>query len=92
MNVRVACVCAVHLRPMLVSGMLAAIGERPVILVDSEQPDAEQAVALWHEVAHLLGVVDEAAAEAMAVRLAAAVPEILELLPVIRVVAEPMVD
>ena len=64
---------------MLISGMLATVpADRvDVILIDSEQPEAEQLVALWHETLHLLGLTDEDQVEAMAQRLAKACPEIL---------------
>lgn len=69
-------------RPMLVSGMLSADLERDtwLILVDSEQSEPEQAVALFHEMLHLIGLQDETQVEAMAQKLAAACPEILPLL------------
>lgn len=72
----------IRVRPMLVSGMLASTGMRPVILIDSEQPRAQQTLALWHEAMHLLGIRDDAVAEDLARRLAAAVPEILDLVPI----------
>lgn len=69
-------------RPMLVSGMLSADLERGswLILVDSEQSEPEQTVSLFHEMLHLIGLLDEKKVEAMAQKLAAACPEILPLL------------
>jgi hypothetical protein len=69
----------IKVRPMLVSGMLASSTRGPVILIDSEQPELQQVVALWHEVLHLLGVTDEATAESIAARLAGADPGVLRL-------------
>ena len=67
-------------RPLLVSGMLAKGKDgRWLVLVDSEQPKEEAAIAAWHELAHLLVGSDEDKAEALARRLAVAVPEILEI-------------
>lgn len=67
-------------RPMLVSGMLAKGKDgRWLVLVNSEQPKEEAAIAAWHELAHLLVGADEDKAEALARRLAVAVPEILEI-------------
>jgi hypothetical protein len=80
-------VIEVRLRPLLVSGILASYpspGRTPLILLDSEQPREQQAVAFWHEIAHLVGISDEAGAEAIGRRLAAAVPEILDIIPVKR--------
>lgn len=70
-------------RPLLVSGAVGTIdgkaGAGIVILIDSEQPEPEQLVALWHETLHLLGLKDEHQVEALALKLAAACPEILPL-------------
>lgn len=71
-------------RPMLVSGMVATSDAGVLVLIDSEQPDAEQLVALWHEALHLLGLRDEDQVEAFAQRLAQACPEIL---PAVRAAA-----
>lgn len=68
-------------RPLLVSGMLAkGDGGDMYILVDDEQSESEQVIALWHETLHLLGLLDETQVEAMAQRLAVACPEIVQLL------------
>lgn len=73
-------------RPLLVSGTLGDTHTGQVMIIDSEQPAAEQAVAIWHETIHLLLRAagrqqhDEARIEAMAQRLAAACPEIVALL------------
>jgi hypothetical protein len=67
-------------RPLLVSGMLADTTDGPVILIDSEQPEAEQRVALWHELMHLVGLEDEDLVEDLARRLDAACPELLSAL------------
>lgn len=64
-------------RPLLVSGMLATDEHGVVMLIDSEQPETEQAVAVWHEVLHMLGLYNEVEVEAMAQRLGAACPEIV---------------
>lgn len=71
-------VVPIKVRPLLVSGMLATDPHGPVILVDSEQPPAEAARALWHEVAHLIGIADEAEADELARRLAAVCPDVLD--------------
>ncbi len=65
-------------RPLLTSGMYAT-GDRGAVylLVDSEQPESEQVIALWHETLHLLGLKDEHRVEALAQKLAAACREIL---------------
>jgi hypothetical protein len=76
-------------RPLLVTGIFGQSPDGPVILIDSEMPQSEQAIALWHEALHWLGLDDERQVEAMAVRLAAAVPEIV---PVLRSVIEGKVD
>jgi hypothetical protein len=64
-------------RPLLVSGMLATDEHGVVMLIDSGQPESEQAVALWHEVLHMLGLFNENQVEAMAQRLGAVCPEIV---------------
>lgn len=64
-------------RPLLVTGIFGHSPDGPVILIDSEMPQSEQAIALFHEALHWLGFDDEAHVEAMALRLAAAVPEIV---------------
>jgi hypothetical protein len=45
----------VVVRPMLVSGIIGTIPaqEEAIILINSEQPETEQAVAFWHEMLHL---------------------------------------
>ena len=82
MNVRIV------IRPLLVSGMLASDGlelvKRPVIIIDSELPEEERVVSLWHETLHLLGMTNEVEVEAIARELAKAYPTILRrLAPVI---------
>lgn len=67
-------------RPLLVSGMLGVQDQWPIILINNEQPREEQAAAIYHEALHLLGLVDEDGVERMAVKLAAACPEIVDLL------------
>lgn len=79
---RADCQIPVVFRPLLVSGMLAVQEVWPMILIDSEQSREEQAKAIFHEVLHLLGVVDEEGAERMAVKLAAACPELPSLLDI----------
>lgn len=73
-------------RPMLVSGMTGCDDHGAVtMLIDSEQCEAAQARALYHEMIHALLIAgdapkeahDEEKIEALAVRLAAAVPEII---------------
>jgi hypothetical protein len=65
-------------RPLLVNGVLATDDHGPLILIDSEQPELEQVITLWHETLHLLGMTDEVKVEQLARRLlAAACPEIL---------------
>lgn len=71
MNVRI------RIRPLLVSGQLAVDADGPLILIDSEQPEHEQVVALWHETLHLLGLTDEKQVEAFALELAKSCPTIL---------------
>ena len=64
-------------RPLLTSGMLATAHDDVVILIDSEQDARQQSIAFWHEVVHLLvGAADEAAIDAVAERLATAVPDL----------------
>ncbi len=67
----------VTFRPLLVSGMLADTAAGPQILIDSEQPLAEQNIAIWHELLHLIGLEDEAYVEACAQRLAETVPDLV---------------
>jgi hypothetical protein len=67
----------IKLRPMLVNGMLSSDAAGPVVLIDSEQPEGEQVVSLWHEIMHLLGLTDEKEVEAIAYNLAEADPHIL---------------
>ena len=74
----------IKVRPMLVSGMLATDENGPVILIDSEQSEYEQVVALWHEVLHLIGMTDEGATERIAARLAGACDTVLRGLPLNR--------
>ena len=64
-------------RHLLVSGMVATSDAGVLVLIDSEQPESEQLVALWHEALHLIGLRDEDQVEAFAQRLAQACPEIL---------------
>lgn len=65
-------------RPLLTSGCIAkGDGGYTYILIDSEQPELEQIIAVWHEALHLLGLTHEDDVEALAQRLAAAFPEIL---------------
>lgn len=78
MNKHADPVARVLFRPLLVSGMLAkGDGGDTYILVDDEQPESEQVIALWHETLHLLGLKDEAQVEAFAQLLARACPGIL---------------
>jgi len=57
----------VVLRPLLTPGVYATNRDGdPVILVDSEQTVEEQVKTLAHELAHLLGIRDEAEAERVA--------------------------
>lgn len=65
-------------RPLLTSGMYAGSEAGRLILIDSEQPESEQLIALWHETLHLLGLRDDDLVEPMARRLAAACPELLQ--------------
>jgi hypothetical protein len=65
-------------RPLLTSGMIGKDNASNVyIIIDSEQSEVEQCIALWHETLHLLGLKDEDQVEALAKRLADACPEIL---------------
>ena len=75
----------VRIRPLLVSGGLSyrVPTKCPVILIDSEQSQDEQLLALWHEIVHLIrsagdGPQDEESVEAAAIKLAAACPEALD--------------
>lgn len=79
-----------QVRPLLNSGMLAKAEDGAwVMLIDSEQPKAEQAQAVFHELLHVLllfgGVPSwlhcEPRIEAMAKRLAEAAPDVVDLLP-----------
>ena len=75
----------VHVCPLLVSGMLTSRDgtDRPLILIDKDQPPEEQNKALWHEIVHLLlwsaseTDHDEAEIEMLAQRLHAAWPDAL---------------
>lgn len=69
----------VHFRPLLTSGSLGTDAARRIhMFVDTEQPELEQLRSLCHETMHLLGVQDDAAAEILARRMAAALgPEFL---------------
>lgn len=67
----------IKVRPMLVSGMLAKDERGPVILLDSEQSPEEQVRTFWHEILHLVGIVDEVQAEELAMVLAGTCPTIL---------------
>lgn len=69
---------SVSFRPLLVSGLIGDSDAGICILIDSEQPERQQVVALWHETLHMLGLEDEEQVEAMAKRLAEACPEILQ--------------
>lgn len=65
-------------RPLLSSGLIGVgTGGTTYVIIDSEQPEAEQVIALWHETLHLLGLKDETLVEAFAQRLAQACPDIL---------------
>ena len=68
----------IEFRPLLVQGQLATDDNGILLLIDSEQPDAEKIVTIWHETLHLLGLTDEEQVESMANKLAAACPEILQ--------------
>lgn len=68
----------VEFRPLLVNGMLATEPKGRVILIDSEQSQQEQAISLYHEMLHLIGLKDEEKVEDMAQQLAEAVPWIIE--------------
>jgi hypothetical protein len=66
-------------RPLLTSAFVGTGDAGKIyILIDSDQSVAEQTIALWHETLHLLGLTDEDQVEALARRLAAAFPEILD--------------
>lgn len=72
---------------LLISGMLRAGPCGVSILIDSEQSQNEMAISVWHEIIHLIEMgagkdakdCDEEMTEKLAVRLAEAFPEILEL-------------
>jgi hypothetical protein len=76
-------------RPLLTSGILAVKKDNTgvLILIDSEQPDKQKTIALWHEFIHLIqlasGVelkdIDEGMTEMLAARFADRCPEILAL-------------
>lgn len=68
----------IKVRPMLVSGILATNVDGPMILIDSEQDEHQQVVALWHETLHLLGLTDEFLVDEYAMRLAETYPDILK--------------
>lgn len=76
-------------RPLLISGMISgeAAGSMQLILIDSEQPESEQDVAVFHEALHLLfdaagktQLKNEDLIDAMAKAAAAAVPGIAMML------------
>lgn len=78
----------IKFRRLLYSGMVMTptdpgkIGY--MILVNSEQSEEQQAITLWHEIIHVLELANdkasgEEAVEALAVKLAKACPEILEI-------------
>jgi Zn-dependent peptidase ImmA (M78 family) len=73
-------VVPLKVRPMLVSGMLATDGQGPVILINSEQEEREQVIALWHETLHLLGLPEGDLVETAARQLADAFPSVLRAL------------
>lgn len=76
----------VQRRPLLVSGTFGTDAAGIRISVDAEQDVRQQAIALWHEVIHLLLAAtghndhDEYTVESMARALAGAVPEIATVL------------
>lgn len=45
---------SIQIRPLLVSGMLAASDEGMCILIDEAQSAKQQNLALWHEIVHLI--------------------------------------
>lgn len=76
-------------RPLLISGMISgeAAGSMQLILIDSEQEESEQDVAVFHEALHLLfdaagkaQLKNEDLIDAMAKAAAAAVPGIAMML------------
>ena len=76
-------------RPLLISGMISgeAAGSMQLILIDSEQEESEQDVAVFHEALHLLfdaagkaHLKNEDLIDAMAKAAAAAVPGIAMML------------
>lgn len=73
-------------RPLLLSGMILLDKETDgvLILIDSEQSEEQQTITLWHEIIHHLEIAagkssGEEAVEALAVKLAKACPEVLQL-------------
>lgn len=75
-------VLTIKFRPLLVSGSYGESPNGPVILIDSEQPPEQQLTAMWHEVLHLVLAAlgrahDENWIETMALRIAAACPDLL---------------
>lgn len=73
-------------RPLVVSGMLATDDSGWVILVDNEQSREEQTVALCHELVHTVLLAsgqhahDEALVDDLALRMARACPDLLDLI------------
>lgn len=75
-------------RPLLVQGVFATDAEGPILFIDCDQSEREQAVSVWHETLHLLLCAsgyakhehDEEQIDAIAERLADACPEIVGLL------------
>jgi hypothetical protein len=79
----------IEIRPLLIGGMVATEPSGAWwLLLDAEQEARQKAISLWHETVHLLMFAaglpapqhDEQQIEAIAVRLAAACPDILQIL------------
>jgi len=48
----------IQYRPLLVSGQLRIYENAFVLLIDNEQSPAEQRIAVWHELIHMLRYVE----------------------------------
>ena len=71
----------IQYRALLVSGQLKIYANAFVVLIDNEQPEPEQRIALWHELIHMVRLVegkdhDEAKIDMLAGIIAAAEEQI----------------
>ena len=59
--------------------MYAMSDRGPVALIDTDQSEEEQTVAVYHEILHHIGLTDEKLVEEIAQKLAKAAPELLKI-------------